>query len=156
MEVFSVALFLVTVLGIVYSTIFAYLEYRMDVRMEYQEALEELAEGEVLHWYVWPLMYQKLDRWKTEQLPRLGDQSHPSFAAFSRRLFCDFKRCMKLDSEETTTFKRHCKEAMDWMHPGWHSSDHGDRLLDDACASYLWKRLPVDELFDYLARIYGV
>ena len=136
MDLLSIGMFVLKILGIVYSTIFSYFEYRMERVKECDDILNKVATEEVFYSYVWPCLYDKLHRWKDEGLSHSMETSQNSHTATYRRRFCDLRRAMRLSEEEFSKYKTLCKESM-VRRIRWNLWFPLDDILDDVCSTYM-------------------
>lgn len=140
------------VVGVVYSTVYAYVEYRTDQRDHYDELLQQVAEREVFLCYVWPLMFTKLADWEHQSTTGHVADTLGGLGA-SRRLYADLRRALLLTPVEYSEYKRLCKEAMHKRRT-WMTATSVERKTEDICATYMWKSMPLDNLWSYLQRVY--
>ena len=156
MDALSWGVFFLTLLGICYSTVFAYYEYYLEQRAELHEMFDRIAHEEVMQSYVWPTLCNKMEAWGDDTLRSMQPSADFTFGAFSRRLYCNLRRQLRLSETEYEQYRQRCADRLvkrlgRWTLCGTAAID--PNVLDDVCASYVWQRLPVHALWDYLGRI---
>lgn len=139
--------FLLGIAVVLYTTVYTYLEYRWEQRMRYDELLKEVSHNEVFMFYAWPLMIHKLGEWEERRLVAMEVD-----AADPLTVFTDIRRSLMFTPIEYAEYKRQCKETMERRRT-WMSAPTTEVKIEEACAVYVWHKLPLDQLVAYLERV---
>lgn len=181
MDPFAIVLFVLGVVGVVWVTLYAYFEYHAERAEEWARLLEVVATEEVFEHYVRPLLVQKLLRWEGERPLAWGTERRRSSGLMdppgapppprgeavdrlallgdaqivpARRIYAELRRTLLLTPREFETYVDMCVDALRRRHvhtrtAGWH------RRVEDACAWYVWRNTPLDDMCLFMQHLYA-
>lgn len=143
MDLLALALLSVFIAGVIYSTIFAYFEYRHERIDEYERTLQ-MVHTEVFRTYVWPLLGQRILQWSRSTVGRNSEEIRTSSsstppALLARRFYCRLRRALRLEPSEYQEYVRLCTVAMRNHSRWWWSVPHPAERIDHVCARYLFE-----------------
>lgn len=150
MEPVSLALFVLALIGCIWTTVYAFFEYRTERLEELQATVQRVVQEEVMHQYVCPVLRDKIRLWESSTLRQRGS----SLRDCPRKLFVSARRAMLLGNQEVVTYVNLCEDAMRRRRACL--PRHAlHEMVSDACCDYMWHPTPLDDLWDFLHRIYA-
>lgn len=153
MDPLILGLFVLALAGSVWTTVYAFVEYRTERLEQFESTLEYVVHKEVSHQYLWPLLYDKMSKWEAKQQHELGPVDVKLTPETVRVLFIDLRRALLLSPNEFSVYTGLCEDAMRRRRVWMRASTIG-AYIDDACCTYMWQRTTLDDFWNYLQRVY--
>ena len=138
------ALFVVGLVGGMWSVLFALLEYRAERLTEFDRILEDVVYVEVHRQYCVPLTLAKLRAWNPEGV---GDLA-------TRNAFLALRRAVQMSDTEYETFTALCRQSIACRRL-FLTRSYIARRVEDVASQYVWRDVLVGDLIEFIATSAG-
>lgn len=145
------ALFLLAVIGTVWTTVFAALEYHAERLEEFTAIARTIVLGEAYYQYLRPTLCRKIKTWSLDFREQASDSDNISNI---RTIFIGMQRSLMLQADEYLTYVTLCQDAAHSRRL-WLSKSHMHTVIEDICCDYMYHPTFTSELWEYLTTVHN-